>query len=162
PAGDAEEGVDCARLELVAGVVRLELFDRDVLFTDAVGGEDEQRVDPRARAAFVERHALALEIGDRSDARTAPHDQVDGLLVEVGDGPQGLYAGLAVVQAATGRRPVGDVGLDEARVDRALRDVGDIGDRAFGRDGGGDEAGHPARAAAGAGGRAGRTGDRPR
>jgi hypothetical protein len=62
-AAGEEEGVERAVLQLVAGLVGLDVLGLDVGFLDAVGGQDGARVDQRARARLVQRHALALEVG---------------------------------------------------------------------------------------------------
>ena len=59
-AADEEERVERAVAHLVAGLVGLQVLGLDVLLGEAVRREDDARVDQRARARLVERHALAL------------------------------------------------------------------------------------------------------
>jgi len=120
---------------------------------------DQARIDQRARARLVERHALALEIPDRLDAGVLAHHHVEALGIEVGDGAQHVDLQPALIDAGAVRGPKGHVRLDEARLHAAGGDAGDIGHRAVGRHGRGDQAGHAARAAVGAGPRAWRVGD---
>ena len=65
-AADEEEGVERAVLQLVAGLVGLDVLGLDVGFLHALGGQHHARVDQRARARLVERDALALEVGHAS------------------------------------------------------------------------------------------------
>ncbi len=146
-AADEEERVEPAVADLVAGLVGLQVFRLDVLFGDAERGQDDPRVDQRARARLVERHALAFEVGDLADAGALARHDVDRFRVQVGDEPQIADLGLPFVDAGAGVGPVGDVRLREARFHLARGDAVDVGDRAVRRDGGGDETGHAAAAA---------------
>ena len=162
-AADEEEGVERAVLELVAGLVGLDVFGLEVGFLDAIGGQHHARVDERARARLVERDALALEVGHALDARALLDDEVDALGVEVGDHAQVADLGLALEGAGAGVGPGGHVGLREARLDGAAGHGVDVGQRAVGglrrgnelarlRHGVGDHAAH---GVVGAGGAAG-------
>jgi transposase-like protein len=112
-AADEEEGVHRPVPHLLGRLVRLEVLGPDVALCEAVGAQDQPRVDQRARARLVERDALAPEVGDARDARVLAHHEVDALRVEVGDRAQLLDLGLALEDPRSGERPVGDVGLAE-------------------------------------------------
>ena len=159
-AADEEERVEAAVLHLVAGLVGLQVLGLDVLFGDPVGRENDPRIDQRARARLVERHALALEIGDALDAGALARDDMDGLGIEIRDEAKVSDLRLAFVDARARVGPEGDVGLREARFHLAGRDAVDVRDRPVRRDGGRDQPRDAAAAAVGAGARAGRIGDR--
>ena len=79
---------------LSAAWLRLDVLGLDVTLRHAIGGEDDARVDQRARARLVERDALALEVGGRLHAEALADDDVHALGVQVGDQPQLVTLGL--------------------------------------------------------------------
>ena len=127
-----EEGIECPVLELVTGLVRLDVLGLDVAFFHAISSQHDAGIDQGSRAWLVQRHALALEVSHRLDARAFFDHQVNALGVQVGDHAQVGHLGLAFVNAGAGIGPCGHIGLRKARLHRTTCHTVHVGHRAVG------------------------------
>ena len=135
---DEEEGIQRAVFHLVAGLVGLDVFGLDVGLFHAIGRQDKARIHEGARAGLVHANPLAFEVCNAFDARAFFDDDMHGLGVQVGNQPQIGNVGLAGKNAGACLRPRGHVGLAKAGFHGAARNGVDVGQRAVGRLGRGD------------------------
>ena len=157
--GDQEQRVDLTLDQLVNGGARLQIDRLHAFFCQAIRLQQDQAVDQRAGALLAQRDPLAAQILDRFDTGIGTHHEMHRLVIQAGDGAQRLAALLALEDAGTVQRRIGDIGLAEARFDLAPGNLPDILDRAAGGLGQRDETGHATAAAAVTRARAGRAAD---
>ena len=127
-----KEGVKRAVFHFVAGLVGLDVLGLDVRFFQAIGSQDQARIDQRTRAGLVKRYALALEFGNALDARALFDHHVNGFRVQIGDQTQFGNAGFTFKQTLARLRPGGDVRLGKARLHGAAGNAVDVGQRTVG------------------------------
>ena len=138
-AAHKEEGIECAVFKLVTGLVGLDVLGLDVAFLHAISGQHNAGIDQGARAWLVQRHALALEVRHRLDARTLFDHQVDALGVQVGNHAQVGDFGLALVHARAGIGPGGHIRLRKTGLQSATGHAVDVGHGTVGGLGCGDD-----------------------